>query len=216
MSDFLTDIGQFIHSFDWLANYIYSSDWLTKLIHWALSFGILAALWELVKWFREIRHQRGEDNEARRREENRKAQESYKSLEDKYFRFLELQLQYPDLGTRLYEPDKLPSNPQSKVRKEIIWEMLLSIFERVYLEREVSEEIFVNQWPGWKEYILEYLQRKPSLRELWNVRSDVDPTGYGLDLRFQVFMDEILAKYAALQSLPRSLEREVRPDRLRL
>jgi hypothetical protein len=77
VSDLLVAIENYIHAFDWVA----------KLIGYAISLGILAALFELIKWFREIHAQRRHDNEARVREEDKKALESYKALEDGYLRF---------------------------------------------------------------------------------------------------------------------------------
>jgi hypothetical protein len=77
--------------------------------------------------------------------------------------------------------------------------MLFALFERAYIARTLSQEILTQQWPGWEAYIRDYLFCKPSLREEWVAKSEAAPTGHGLDLRFQVFMDEIIANNGGVQ-----------------
>ena len=146
------------------------------------SIGLLKGLWEFIKWRKDAQ----KENEQTRNQ-------AYTKMEERYLRFLELSLQYPNLGVNLAQPDATNLSDEDRAKRYILYEMLFSVMERAYLDRTASREILTYQWPGWHQYIHNYLAR-PSCLDAWRQGGADMEVGYGLDLRFQKYMDEIAAE----------------------
>lgn len=147
-----------------------------------LSLGLIGGIkawWEFIKWRRDAHKDREQTSN-----------QAYGKMEERYLRFLELSLQYPNLGVSLFRPDANNLSEDDRTRRFILYEMLFSVMERAYLDRKASKEILRNQWPGWDQYIRNYMER-PSCLEAWTTGSMDNEVGYGLDLRFQKYMDAI-------------------------
>lgn len=119
-----------------------------------------------------------------RREMNEKYRAAYQQNQQNYFVFLQNAVQYPHLGLRATDEDTPGLSPLEETRRSALYEMLFSIFERAYLDRDLTPEIRDHQWPGWEEYIRAYFQ-KPSVLAEWNGQDS-----YGLDRRFEKFIRE--------------------------
>ena len=106
-----------------------------------LPFAILVFLWE------------------RRRERANEEEELYQRLSDEYAEFLKLVLENADLRLRSATPVQL--TPEQQERKLIIFDLLISIFERAYLL--VYEDTMNKQqqrlWQSWEDYMREWCRR---------------------------------------------------------
>jgi hypothetical protein len=99
-----------------------------------------------------------------RKERENEEEEVYQLLSDNYQDFLKVALDNPDL--RLFSPGGATLlNPEQKERQLIIFNMLLSLFERAYLllyEDHMSPKQ-ARRWNSWEDYILEWC-RRPDFR----------------------------------------------------
>lgn len=102
---------------------------------------------------------------------------SYEKLNDKYLNFLELQLQHPGLGTNTSDHEialHAPGTPQ-KAAREIIFDYLLSLFERAYLFLGTGIDRHApwksSEWESWKNWIQEYKQN-PNFMQYWDEIKD--------------------------------------------
>ena len=94
---------------------------------------------------------------------------TYNALDDKYIDFLNICLENIDLG--IYEmsekKDKEFSNEQL-IRKKIIFEILICLFERAYLMyKNQDTAVRKKQWLGWNSYMEDWMKVK-SFRKAWN------------------------------------------------
>ncbi len=84
----------------------------------------------------------------------------YQLLSDNYQDFLKITLENSDL--RLFSPDETPElSDEQKERMQIIFNMLISLFERAYLllyEDDMSDKQR-RRWSSWEDYMLEWLSR---------------------------------------------------------
>lgn len=100
-----------------------------------------------------------------RKERENEEEEVYQLLSDNYQDFLKVALDNPDL--RLFSAGVASSlNPEQKERQLIIFNMLLSLFERAYLllHEESMSPKQARRWNSWEDYILEWC-RRPDFRE---------------------------------------------------
>jgi hypothetical protein len=99
-----------------------------------------------------------------RKERENEEEEVYQLLSDNYQDFLKVALDNPDL--HLFSPGGGSAlNPEQKERQLIIFNMLLSLFERAYLllhEEDMSAKQ-ARRWNSWEDYILEWC-RRPDFR----------------------------------------------------
>lgn len=106
-----------------------------------LPFAILVYLWD------------------QRRERAGEEEEIYQRLSDEYAEFLKLVLENSDLRLRSTLPVGL--TPEQQERKLIIFDLLVSIFERSYIL--VYEEQMNRQqrrlWQSWEDYMREWCRR---------------------------------------------------------
>ena len=100
-----------------------------------------------------------------RKERENEEEEVYQLLSDNYQDFLKVALDNPDL--RLFSAGVASSlNPEQKERQLIIFNMLLSLFERAYLllHEESMSPKQARRWNSWEDYILEWC-RRPDFRD---------------------------------------------------
>jgi hypothetical protein len=84
----------------------------------------------------------------------------YQLLSDNYQDFLRMALRHPDL--RLFTPEQTPElTDEQRERMLIIFNMLVSLFERAYLllyEPKMSSK-HLRRWRSWEDYMREWCRR---------------------------------------------------------
>lgn len=169
---------------EWLAQFgISLPSWLVAVV----ASGLLATgaklFWELAQFYRSLRKEAQERTASAEANRRRAYEMAYWRLEDRYLDLLTVNIKYPGMRVALTDDDATPVSEEDRIRRHIFYEMLFSLFERAYLDRDLTPDIREHQWPGWEEYIKSYM-RKPSCRAEWERGTGFD-TGYGLDERFQ-------------------------------
>jgi hypothetical protein len=95
-----------------------------------------------------------------RKERENEEEEVYQLLSDNYQDFLRIALENPDL--RLFATGETPDlTEQQTERMIIIFNMLVSLFERAYLllyEEDMSDKQ-LRRWRSWEDYMVEWCQR---------------------------------------------------------
>jgi hypothetical protein len=97
-----------------------------------------------------------EKNERANEEE-----EGYQLLSNAYNDFLKVVLAHPDLHLRTNEPLPNPT-PEQNERMLVIFDMLISLFERAYLvayEEDMSTDER-RRWNSWDDYMREWCRRE--------------------------------------------------------
>lgn len=107
-----------------------------------------------------------------KKERDNEEEEVYQLLSDNYQDFLKVALDNPDL--RLFSPEQTSElTKEQRERKVIIFNMLISLFERAYLllyEPRMSPQA-ARRWSSWADYMREWCRREdfrallPSLLE---------------------------------------------------
>ena len=106
-----------------------------------LPFAILVFVWE------------------KRRERANEDEEIYQQLSDEYADFIKLVLENSDLRLRSRDPVGLTAEQQE--RTLLIYDLLISLFERAYLlvyEVEMSKQQR-RMWQSWEDYMREWCAR---------------------------------------------------------
>lgn len=147
-------------------------EWLEALSYLVTIVGLPFAIWVFIK---EQRKERVNDDE-----------ELYLQLSDEYSKFLRLVLNNADLHlmTRV-APDK-PFDADQTERRNILFELLISIFERAYIlvyEDEMSHQT-ARLWRTWEDY-MRYWCRRGDFRSLLNTLLE------GEDPDFQTYINQI-------------------------
>jgi hypothetical protein len=169
---------------EWLARFgISLPSWFVTVV--ASGFLVTAAklFWELAQFYRSLRKEAQERIASAAADRRHAYEMAYWRLEDRYWELLSVNIRYPGMRVALTDDDATPVSEEDRIRRRIFYEMLFSLFERAYLDRDLTPEIRKHQWPGWEEYIESYM-RKPSCRAEWSGGANYS-TGYGLDERFQ-------------------------------
>lgn len=95
-----------------------------------------------------------------KRERDNEEEEVYQLLSDNYQDFLKVALDNPDL--RLFSAEQTPElTKEQRERKIIIFNMLISLFERAYLllyEPKMSAQA-ARRWSSWEDYMREWCRR---------------------------------------------------------
>jgi hypothetical protein len=112
-----------------------------------------------------------------RRERENEEEEVYQLLSDNYQDFLKVALANPDL--KLFSAGRaIALNAEQKERQVIIFNMLLSLFERAYLllydERMSPKQ--ARRWNSWEDYILEWCRRPDFRASLPGLLQGEDPS----------------------------------------
>ena len=95
-----------------------------------------------------------------RKERNNEEEEAYQHLSDAYNEFLKVVLVNADLRLRTGDGLPHPSAEQNE-RMMVIFDMLISLFERAYLVAYQSDmgEIEQRRWNSWDDYMREWCRR---------------------------------------------------------
>ena len=95
------------------------------------------------------------------KERNNEEEEAYQLLSDAYNDFLKVVLANPDLHLRTNEALDKPTREQNE-RTMIIYEMLISLFERAYIVAwsERMSEVEARRWNSWDDYMRDWCQRE--------------------------------------------------------
>ncbi len=96
-----------------------------------------------------------------RKERDAEDEEAYQMLQNAYNDFLKIVLDNPDLQLRSATA-KQDLNDEQRERRLIIFEMLMSLFERAYI---VSYEpalsgVALRRWNSWDDYMREWCRRE--------------------------------------------------------
>lgn len=95
-----------------------------------------------------------------RKERDNEEEEVYQLLSDNYQEFLKIALENPDL--RLFSSEETPAlSAEQRERMFIIFNMLISLFERAYLllYEEKMNEKQLRRWRSWEDYMGEWCNR---------------------------------------------------------
>ena len=98
--------------------------------------------------------------QEKRKERENEDEETYQLLSDAYTDFLKLVMENPDLQLRSRQAAPQLTDEQ-KERRQVVFEMLVSLFERAYLlayDDEMSEKQR-RRWHSWDDYMREWCRR---------------------------------------------------------
>lgn len=111
-----------------------------------------------------------------RKERNNEEEEAYQLLSNAYNEFLKVVLANPDLQLRSHEPLVEPS-PEQKERMLVIFDMLVSLFERAYLVAYHPRmgETEARRWNSWDDYMREWCRREDFHNALPHLLRGEDP-----------------------------------------
>ena len=111
-----------------------------------------------------------------RKERDNEEEEGYQLLSNAYTEFLKVVLANPDLQLRTNEPLRDPS-PEQRERMLVIFDMLVSLFERAYLVayKPRMSDTEARRWNSWDDYMREWCRREDFHNALPNLLSGEDP-----------------------------------------
>ncbi len=138
-----------------------------------------------------------------RKERDNEEEEAYQLLADAYTDFLKVVLENPDLQLRTAAPLANPS-PEQNERMLVIFDMLMSLFERAYLVayKERMSETERRRWNSWDDYMREWCRRE-------DFRNALPLLLRGEDPEFQDYLRRIAREEgAAPLAFPRSIQGE--------
>jgi len=118
-----------------------------------------------------------------KKERDNEDEEVYQLLSDNYEDFLRMALGHPDL--RLFSPEQTPElNDEQRERMLIIFNILISLFERAYLvlyEPKMSGR-HKRRWLSWEDYMREWCRRE-DFRALLPVLLEGEDPEFGAYIR---------------------------------
>ena len=122
-----------------------------------------------------------------RKERENEEEEAYQHLADAYNAFLQVVLAHSDLQLRTHSALSDPSAEQ-KERMLVIFDMLVSLFERAYLvaykpRMSASEQ---RRWNSWDDYMREWCRREDFANALPSLLRGEDP-------EFQAYIARVAA-----------------------
>ncbi len=95
-----------------------------------------------------------------RKERENEDEETYQLLADNYMDFLKLVMSNPDLQLRS-RCEALPLTDEQEERKQVLFEILISLFERAYLlayDPDMRGKR-LRRWLSWEDYMREWCAR---------------------------------------------------------
>lgn len=112
-----------------------------------------------------------------KRERQNEEEEIYQRLSDEYAEFSKLLLENADL--RLLSPEELapPLNEEQNERKRVIFDILISLFERAFIlvyEEEMNPQT-KRLWASWDDYIRFWCRRRDFRSSLHDLLAGEDP-----------------------------------------
>jgi len=104
--------------------------------------------------------------QARKERENEE-EEAYQHLSDAYNQFLQVVLSHADLQLRSARALPNPT-PEQRERMLVIFDMLVSLFERAYLVayKDTMSPSEQRRWNSWDDYMREWCRREDFTRAL--------------------------------------------------
>lgn len=111
-----------------------------------------------------------------RKERDNEDEAAYQSLQDAYNDFLKIVLDNPDLQLRSSEA--APNlTPEQRERQLIIFEMLVSLFERAYIVSYQPDltGVALRRWNSWDDYMREWCRREDFYSLLPHLLRGEDP-----------------------------------------
>jgi hypothetical protein len=111
-----------------------------------------------------------------RRERENEEEEAYQLLSDAYNDFLKIVLAHPDLQLRTAAALPHPT-PEQNERMRVIFDMLISLFERAYLvaHKPAMSDTEARRWNSWDDYMREWCRREDFLNALPLLLRGEDP-----------------------------------------
>jgi hypothetical protein len=111
-----------------------------------------------------------------RKERDNEDEEGYQLLSNAYNDFLKVVLAHPDLHLRAQEPLSDPT-PEQRERMLVIFDMLISLFERAYLVayKPHMSETEARRWNSWDDYMREWCRREDFHKSLPLLLHGEDP-----------------------------------------
>jgi hypothetical protein len=111
-----------------------------------------------------------------RKERDNEEEEQYQLLSDAYNDFLKVVLEHPDLHLRSRDALLNPT-PDQHERKLVIFDMLVSLFERAYLVayKPRMSETEARRWNSWDDYMREWCSRPDFHQALPSLLHGEDP-----------------------------------------
>jgi hypothetical protein len=111
-----------------------------------------------------------------RKERDSEDEEAYQTLQNAYNDFLKIVLDNPDLQLRSATA-RIDLNDEQQERRLIIFEMLMSLFERAYIvsyEQDLSG-VALRRWNSWDDYMREWCRREDFFHLLPQLLRGEDP-----------------------------------------
>lgn len=111
-----------------------------------------------------------------RKERENEEEEVYQLLSDNYQDFLKVALENPDLRLFLKEP-ATHLEPEQRERRLIVFNMLVSLFERAYLllyDASMTSKQ-ARRWSSWEDYMREWCSREDFRASLPELLCGEDP-----------------------------------------
>jgi hypothetical protein len=111
-----------------------------------------------------------------KKERDNEDEEVYQLLSDNYQEFLRIALEHSDLG--LFTATPTPElTDQQRERMLIIFNMLISLFERAYLLMYMPKMSAqqLRRWRSWEDYMLEWCRREDFRAALPTLLEGEDP-----------------------------------------
>ncbi len=117
-------------------------------------------------------------------------EETYQRLSDEYADFLIVLLKNADLKLMAKGSESMPLSEEQAERKRIIFDMLISLFERAFIlvyEDKMSPQT-KRLWSSWDDYIHDWCKRQDFRDSLQNLLLGEDPD-------FESYMRKVVAQY---------------------
>lgn len=111
------------------------------------------------------------------RERQNEDEEIYQRLSDEYAEFSKLLLENADLRLTTVKPGSIEFNDEQKERRAILFDILISLFERAYIlvyEEDMNEQTR-RLWASWEDYIRIWCSREDFRAALPNLLQGEDP-----------------------------------------
>jgi hypothetical protein len=126
-----------------------------------------------------------------RKERDNEEEAGYQMLSDAYSEFLNVVLANPDLRLRSsqHTPDR---TPEQQERLQIVFEMLIALFERAYLvayEPGMPSDK-ARRWNSWEDYMRDWCRREDFRRLLPALLNGEDPD-------FAAYIERLAAEEAS-------------------
>lgn len=140
-------------------------EWLEALSYIVTIIALPFGIWVFIK---EQQKERINDDE-----------ELYLQLSDEYSKFLRLVLTHADLHLMTQSAPASPFDADQIERRNILFELLISIFERAYIlvyEEEMNRQT-ARLWQTWEDY-MRYWCRRSDFRELLPVLLEGEDPGF--------------------------------------